>query len=285
MNYRHAFHAGNFADVVKHIILTLTIESLKKKPKAFRVIDTHAGCGLYNLMSDEASRTLEWQSGIGRLVAARDNDPSIVWPDSLEPYFSAIEGSNPGPELQFYPGSPVLAALLLRESDKLIVNELHPEDVIALRTNLASYRNAKVMFLDAWTFLKSALPPPERRGVVLIDPPFEQSGEIERMVQGLVAASKRFATGVYLLWYPIKNRSEVARLKKSLRDTSLRRLLAVEVFVAPHEADSALVGTGLILHNPPFGLQEELSNLLPFLMKFLSDHSQAEFDIQEIAAE
>ena len=285
MNYRHAFHAGNFADVMKHIILVLTIEHLKKKSKPFRVIDTHAGCGLYDLRNDEAQRTLEWQDGIGRLVAARDKEAWIAQFDALNSYLGILDTLNSDGDIQFYPGSPLIAEKLLRDSDRMIANELHPEDVEILRNNFARNKKVKVMNLDGWTFLKSVLPPPERRGLVLVDPPFEQPGEFERMVQGLMAAVKRFATGIYLFWYPLKHLKEVARFKNNLRDSNIKRLLAVEVWVAPHDPGSGLTGTGMVIHNAPFGLQEELSNLLPNLTKLLSTHADAHFEIDVIAGE
>ena len=284
MNYRHAFHAGNFADVMKHIILVLAIEHLRKKSKPFRVIDTHAGCGLYDLRNGEAQRTLEWRNGIGRLVAVREQETWIAQFSALNSYLGILDILNTE-ELQFYPGSPLIAEKLLRDSDRLIANELHPEDVGILRNNFARNQKVKVMNLDGWTFLKSVLPPPERRGLILIDPPFEQPGEFERMVQGLMAAVKRFATGIYLLWYPLKHLNDVARFKDSLRGSNLKRLLAVEVWVAPHDPSSGLTGTGMVIHNAPFGLQEELSNLLPYLTKLLSIHVDARFEIDVIASE
>ncbi len=285
MNYRHGFHAGNFADVVKHIVLTLTIEYLKKKSKPFRYIDTHAGCGLYDLHGDQATRTQEWENGIGRLLVANPSNKELAQFDVFSSYLKIIADVNGDTDLQFYPGSPLIARALLRENDRLIVNELHPEDCQILRTNFARSKASKVMELDAWTFLRSALPPPERRGVILIDPPFEQPGEFERMVQGLTAATKRFATGIYLLWYPIKHPREVARFKQSLLESGLKRLLAVEVFVAPFEDGAALTGTGLLIHNPPYGIREELAKLLPQLVKTLSDDPGASYDIEVLADE
>ncbi len=285
MNYRHAFHAGNFADVIKHVILTLTIAYLKKKPKPFRVIDTHAGCGLYDLLGDQAVRTNEWQDGIGRLLNDARTDGAESQPPILQTYLDVIRQFNDTDEPRFYPGSPMIARHLLRSGDRLIVNELHPEDVEILRANVPRRRNTKVMSLDAWSFLKSALPPPERRGVILIDPPFEQPGEFERMVLGLTAATKRFATGIYLLWYPLKHPQEVERFKQKLRESGLRRLLAVEVFVAPYQKDVGLTGTGLLIHNPPFELHKDLANVLPYLTNLLATHPQAKFEIDVLAGE
>ncbi|MEM7749704.1 MAG: 23S rRNA (adenine(2030)-N(6))-methyltransferase RlmJ, partial [Pseudomonadota bacterium] len=253
MNYRHGFHAGNFADVIKHIVLALIIEYLKKKSKPFRYIDTHAGCGLYDLHGDQATRTQEWENGIGKLVTAKQLDTEDAQFDVVRSYLSIIADLNSGNDLQFYPGSPLIARALLREHDRLIVNELHAEDCQLLRSNFGRSKTSKVMNLDAWNFLRSTLPPPERRGVILIDPPFEQPGEFDRIVPGLTAAARRFATGIYLLWYPIKHPREVARFKQSLVESGLKRLMAVEVFVTPFAEGAALTGTGLLVHNPPFG--------------------------------
>ena len=213
MNYRHAYHAGNFADVLKHAVLALVIEHLKLKPAPFRVIDTHAGVGVYDLGAEEAQKTGEWREGIGRIVSA-DLPPDAA--AALAPYLGVVRGLNAQiareGTLTRYPGSPLLARRLMREGDHLVVNELHPEDNIALRKLFGHDPQTKVLELDGWTALKSLLPPKERRGVVLVDPAYEQPGELERLVQGLKEAARRFATGTILLWYPIKDVTAIAQL-------------------------------------------------------------------------
>ncbi len=272
MNYRHAFHAGNFADVVKHATLALVIEHLKLKPAPFRVIDTHAGAGVYDLAGDEAGRTGEWEGGIGRLIG----DGAAPLPDDvaalLEPYLAAVaacKASVPGGHM-LYPGSPWLALARMRDQDRLIANELHPEDAEHLIRTIARDRRAKVLALDGWHVLKATLPPVERRGVVLIDPPFEEAGEFQRLAQGLKAAAQRFATGVFVLWFPIKDVATVAPFQRALRGLGLAKLLWIELQTSTPGTDAKLAATGLVILNPPFRLDSQLQRLLPFLAERLA---------------
>ncbi len=285
MNYRHSFHAGNFADVLKHFVLTRVIAHLKRKPTPFRVIDTHAGTGLYDLSSTEAEKTGEWRAGIGRLLAAElPEDVATLFRD----YFDVLAAFNPelrgADGLRRYPGSPVIAARLLRDGDTLIANELHPVDFDLLKAALGPQRNAKVMNLDGYTVLKSTLPPKERRGLVLIDPPFEDAGELTRMVTALRNGVKRFATGSFMMWYPIKDPRPVAAFKRELCALRLEKLLAVELFIQAAEDVSRLNGNGLILLNPPYTLAEELERSLPFLVEILGQNNGARFEISNLGA-
>src|SRR6218665_1595395 len=206
MNYRHAFHAGNFADVVKHLILVRILDYLKRKDAAFRVLDTHAGIGLYDLEGDEAGRTGEWVEGIGRVMAGGLSGPAGAL---AAPYLDAVRAQNPDGGLRFYPGSPFTPRPLLREQDRLFALELHPEDAEALRENFAGDIQTRATHLDGWAALGTHLPPREKRGLVLIDPPFEEKGEFSRMVSGLAKAHQRWPGGIYALWYPIKEPAEV----------------------------------------------------------------------------
>ena len=271
MNYRHAFHAGNFADVVKHATLALVIEHLKQKPAAFRVIDTHAGAGIYDLAGDESGRTGEWQGGIGRLIGADAAPLPDDVAEVLKPYLAAVAAcrgcTSEGQSL--YPGSPQLALALMRDADRLIANELHPEDAEQLTRVLARDKRAKVLHLDGWQMLKATLPPIERRGVVLIDPPFEQPGEFQRLAQGLKAAAQRFATGVFILWFPIKDAETVAPFQRALEALGLPKLLWVEFQVATPDTEAKLSATGLAILNPPFRLDAQLETLLQFLVERL----------------
>lgn len=265
MNYRHKYHAGNFADVVKHVALTLAIERLKQKDAPFRVIDTHAGIGMYELDSEAAIKTGEWHGGIGRLIGEGAEPLPAKVARLLKPYLDAVMSSNPSSRLIRYPGSPSLARALLRPQDTLVVNELHEQDAAELRGYFGRDKQTKVMELDGWTALKALLPPKERRGIVLVDPPFEQPGEFRRLAQALVEGTKRFATGVFLLWYPIKDRREVERFKRDLEATGLPRLLAAELMICSDRDREVLSGTGLAILNPPFGMEDQLSELLRFL--------------------
>lgn len=266
MNYRHAYHAGNFADVLKHAVLTLVIEHLKLKPAPFRVIDTHAGIGSYDLSSIEAQKTGEWRDGIGRLLDA-DLPANVV--GILAPYLATVRRENDGKGIVRYPGSPQIARSLLRPNDRLVANELHPEDSLHLSSLFAGDPQTKVLTLDGWDAVKALLPPKERRGVTLIDPPFEQPGEFARLAQALREAHKRFATGTVILWYPIKDERAVQVFEQDVHNAEVSKLLSVVLQVRQPNQTAGLQGTGLVISNPPFTLAGKLEVLLPFLEKTL----------------
>jgi 23S rRNA (adenine2030-N6)-methyltransferase len=266
MNYRHAYHAGNFADVVKHAMLCRVLVHLRDKPAAFRVIDTHAGAGRYDLAGPEAGKTQEWQGGIGRLMRAELAPPVGAL---LAPYLDAVAALNPDGRLAAYPGSPMLVQALLRRQDRLIACELEPKAAAALEHALAGDRRAKAIAIDGWTALAAYVPPKERRGVVLIDPPFEQPDEFARLAQALSAAHRKWPTGTYLLWYPIKNEAEVADFARGLAQRGIAKMLRAEL-ILPASPDTGLRGSGLIAVNPPWTLHEELNVLLPALAEVLS---------------
>lgn len=272
MNYRHIYHAGNFADVFKHAVLALVIEHLKLKDAPFRVIDTHAGIGLYDLASDEAQRTGEWKEGIGRILAASlPADVAAI----LAPYLDVVRNENPAGELVRYPGSPLIARRLMRPDDRLVVNEAHPEDAGRLAALFAKDRAAKVLALDGWTALKAVLPPKERRGLVLIDPPFEAPGEFRRFIDALHDVRRRFATGTVLLWYPIKDERVTNAFLREAAALSIPKLLSAELFVRTPQSAGGLSGNGLLILNPPFTLEERLAILLPYLVATLSQGNGA----------
>lgn len=283
MNYRHAFHAGNFADVLKHAVLTLALKRLTQKAKPLRVIDTHAGIGSYRLDGPEALRTGEWKGGIARLLAAEDEPLPIAIENLLAPYLDAVRAANPDGRLNVYPGSPDLALRLLRPNDRLIASELHPEDVEVLRRTLRGDPRAKVLALDGWQALRALLPPKERRGLILIDPPFEEPGEQGRLLSGLADGLRRFATGTYLLWLPIKDLSQIASLKRDLGQFSRAEMMWAELRIAPVAPDGPLVATALVLVNPPYGLNEDLAVLLPFLATRLAVTPGGGWDLREIS--
>jgi 23S rRNA (adenine2030-N6)-methyltransferase len=265
MNYRHAFHAGNFADVVKHAVLARIITHLKEKPAAFRVIDTHAGAGLYDLSGPEASRTGEWREGIGRLLAA-PLAPGVR--ALLAPYLDAVAALNPGPDLKVYPGSPALAQSLLRDQDRLVACEPEPNAARALATFVHGDARAKAVAIDGYTALNAYVPPKERRGLVLIDPPYEQPDEFERLAQALAAAHRKWPTGIYGLWYPIKHLRETAAFARRIAASGIARVLRAELTLARTDGER-LGGSGLIVVNPPWRLEEELCVLMPALAKAL----------------
>ena len=267
MNYRHHFHAGNFADVVKHVVLTLILERLGRKPAPFFVLDTHAGVGCYDLTSAAALRTREAESGIGKLLTAwSDGTPA---PAALNSYRAAVTAINPKPAaetgLRWYPGSPRITRTLMRPNDRLVLVEAHPDDAVALKREFAGDAQVAVHHQDGYGALKAHLPPRERRGLVLIDPPYETPDEAERLVAGLVAGYRRWPTGCYALWYPIKEQAWVWRLHESLAAAGIPRILVSELTLYPKDEWRRLIGCGMIIVNAPWQLDTDLSELLPWL--------------------
>ncbi|GGA36816.1 23S rRNA (adenine(2030)-N(6))-methyltransferase RlmJ [Pelagibacterium lentulum] len=282
MNYRHAFHAGNFADVVKHITLTRILAHLLRKEAAFRVVDTHAGVGLYDLWGDEAERTGEWREGIARLF---NTPPPEAVAELFVPYLDAVRAQNPDGQLRYYPGSPFVTRHMLRKQDRLMALELHPSDAQALKENFAGDIQTRVTELDGWAALGTHLPPKERRGLVLVDPPFEQKGEFQRMVQSLEKVHKRWPTGIYAYWYPIKDPRDVSAYGAALKATGIKKILRLELTIRAASTPPRLHGSGMIIINPPFMLEAEMQAILPFLAKRLSDENRGRFSIQWIAGE
>ncbi len=282
MNYRHAYHAGGFADVVKHAVLARIVDYLKEKEKAFRVIDTHAGAGLYDLASEEAQKTGEWQSGIGRVLDAKFQPEAAVL---LAPYLDAVRACNPHGALASYPGSPLIVRHLLRKQDRLSAIELHPQDAHVLKTRFAGDYQTRVIELDGWLSLGAHLPPKEKRGLVLVDPPFEKDGEFDRIVDGMAKAHRRWPGGIYALWYPIKDRAGVNRFRADLADTGIPKILDIRFDIRLPSPDPRLDGTGLVVVNPPFRLEGELRRLLPSLHKLLAENPRAKWAADWISGE
>jgi 23S rRNA (adenine2030-N6)-methyltransferase len=270
MNYRHAFHAGNFADVVKHAVLVRILMHLHAKPAPFRVIDTHAGAGRYDLRGPEASRSPEWHDGIGRLMSAPLADAPRAL---LAPYLDAVAGLNDGPRLTAYPGSPALAQAFLRAQDRLVACEREPNAAAALKRNLAGDRRSKAVAIDGWTALNAYVPPKERRGLVLIDPAFEEAADFSRLADGLAAAHHKWASGTYLAWYPIKEHKPAETLGRRLRRSGIPKILRAEFSVATPHDGASLRACGLIALNPPWTLERELQIVLPELAKVLARNS------------
>jgi 23S rRNA (adenine2030-N6)-methyltransferase len=267
MNYRHAYHAGNFADVVKHAVFARVLVHLREKPAAFRVIDTHAGAGSYDLTGLEAGKTGEWRDGIQRvLTASLAPEPRAL----IAPYLDAVTAMNPDGRLTTYPGSPALAQALMRPQDRLVACELEPGAAAALARQLRGDARSKAVPLDGWTALTAFVPPKERRGLVLVDPPFEQPDEFSRLASGLEAAHRKWTTGTFLLWYPIKDAAEVAAFARKLARLNIAKTLRAELTISNAPEATGLRGTGLIAVNPPWKLHDELKTLLPALSAVLT---------------
>ncbi|WP_336294139.1 23S rRNA (adenine(2030)-N(6))-methyltransferase RlmJ [Bartonella sp. CB169] len=273
MNYRHIYHAGNFADVFKHIVVTRIVEYLKRKEKAFRVIDTHAGIGIYDLSSLEAHKTGEWREGIQKLfLASIPEDLKAL----LFPWYDIIGALNKGKkEIVLYPGSPVLIRKLLRKQDRLTAIELHSEDYNTLSKNFAGDYQTKVLHLDGWLSLNAHLPPKEKRGFILVDPPFEKPGEFSRLIEGLMKAYRRFPGGIYALWYPVKHNKEIKNFLHALYQTRISKILQLEMRIQENSVPSKMIGCGMTLINPPYLLEEEMKKLSPFLIRHLGKDKNA----------
>jgi 23S rRNA (adenine2030-N6)-methyltransferase len=282
MNYRHAFHAGNFADVLKHAVLCRVLVHLRNKPAAFCVIDTHAGGGWYDLSGPEASRSGEWRAGIARLRAARLTGEAAAL---VAPYLDTVTALNPGGALMRYPGSAVLSQAWLRPQDRLLACEIEPGAAAALAQALSGDARCKMLPLDGWTALRAQVPPKERRGLVMVDPPFEQPDEFARLQDGLAAAHRRWATGTFILWYPIKDRRGPDALARGLRRLGIARLLRSELMLDGTAAPERLNRCGLIIVNPPWTLERELSVLLPVLAENLSGGPPGRFRLDWLARE
>jgi 23S rRNA (adenine2030-N6)-methyltransferase len=258
LNYRHGFHAGNAADVFKHVVLTWLLSALTAKDKPLLYFETHAGAGRYDLTHYDPDGKGEWHEGIARLWTERDA------PETIAAYLDIVRAGNRG-ALRHYPGSPLIAHTLLRPGDRMVLCETVREEAEALYRGLPSDRRAEVHGEDGYRILKAQLPPPERRALVLIDPPYESPGEFERAVSALREMHARFPTGVYALWYPIKQPAPVRRLHEALIGSGIRRILAVELAVWPEDTAWRLNGSGLILVNPPWPAAEALPPLLEWL--------------------
>jgi 23S rRNA (adenine2030-N6)-methyltransferase len=277
MNYRHAYHAGNFADVVKHAVLALLIRHLRGKEKPFRIIDTHAGIGLYDLAGPLAAKTGEWRNGIGRLLDAELRPAAMPrsLAGALSPYLDAVRASNPEGRLRFYPGSPLIARTMLRPIDRLTAVELQRDDYRLLAERFAGDIQVRTIELDGWLAAGSFVPPKERRGLVLIDPPYEEPDEFKTLVASLDKAWKRWPTGLYALWYPVKDIGAVKNLHRRLFELGIPKLLAAELWIRERATPDRFNGTGLVLCNPPWQIDATIETLLTGLVPILGEDGGA----------
>lgn len=264
LSYRHSFHAGNHADVLKHLVLCRIFSYLVRKDKPLCYVDTHAGAGGYALQSPQALKNREYETGIGRLWQRQD------LPAPLSGYVDLVRRFNPDGELSQYPGSPWLARQLLRPDDRLFLHELHPADCAALREQSAADRRVKVACTDGYQGCVALLPPRERRGLVLMDPPFELKTDYRQVVETLQQAHRRFATGIYALWYPVVERARVEQLERALRATGIPAVDRYELAIAPDRRGHGMTASGLLVVNPPWTLRQELETCLPWLVRELA---------------
>jgi 23S rRNA (adenine2030-N6)-methyltransferase len=266
MNYRHSFHAGNHADVLKHVVLLALVEALKRKDAPFFALDTHAGRGRYLLQGEQAEKTGEARSGVVRLLVLGQL-PGIV-----QRYLKRVQADNPVGALVAYPGSPLLVAQAMRAQDRLAACELQPEEARALEQLFRGDARVQAQARDGYAAVKALLPPKEKRGFVLIDPPYEaQEEEHPRILAALADGLLRWPTGCYAVWYPIKERRTLAAFMRKLADLPCKSILRAELLVRPDDSPLRLNGSGMVVLNPPWKLDQELASALPVLARLLAD--------------
>ncbi len=276
MNYRHSYHAGNFADILKHVTLTALVMALQNKDKPFCYIDTHAGTGVYDLSCEQAKKTNEYTGGIEKVIQA-EQPPAIIkrYLDCVHQINNRLTGTKFS-SLRYYPGSPLIARQLLRPHDRVVACELHPQEYQLLKNTFAGDKQVAVHHLDGFLGLKAFLPPAERRGLILIDPPYESPDEYNRIVHSLPSALKRFENGIYAIWYPIKEKKDTEHFYKTLQKNICLPILIAELTIYP-DLPQHLNGCGLAIINPPFQFDHTLKELLPWLWKALTINDQGGF--------
>ncbi len=277
LSYRHSFHAGNFADVLKHVVLIEILEHLTKKDSAFDYIDTHAGAGLYNLHAEHAAKLGEYKKGIGKLS-------ETDWPE-LARYFKIISEHNKLGGLTFYPGSPLIATHFLRRQDRAWLFELHPKDFYLLDKNMAANRHIRISNDDGFKSALALLPPASRRGLVFIDPPYEVKTDYAQVPETVIKAYKKFATGIYAIWYPVVDRQYIEQLEKKLVKSGIKNIQRFELGIAGDVRGSGMTATGMIVINPPWRLMEKMSLLLPRLVAALGNSNDAFFKSDILVSE
>jgi 23S rRNA (adenine2030-N6)-methyltransferase len=282
MNYRHAYHAGNIGDVLKHAVLARLIVYMQRKDKPFRILDTHAGIGQYDLTATETQKTGEWQQGIGKVMSAELPADAA---ELLAPWLDVVRAQNPDGSLTSYPGSPALARSLMRRMDRLTLTELHPEDFRTLSELFAGDHQVKTIHLDGWLALGSFLPPKEKRGLAVIDPAFEVTDEFDRLARGVCTAWKRWPSGTYAIWYPLKDRKGLKRFHLALEESGVRDVLVLELNVGQSGPDTAMLGSGMTIINPPFTLAGEMRTVLPVLTEILCQGPGAGWIVDQLIEE
>jgi 23S rRNA (adenine2030-N6)-methyltransferase len=262
--YRHLFHAGNFADVFKHALLTRLLIALNAKDKPYCFLDTHAGIGRYDLTHHWTQKAREYENGIGRLWGRSDI------PAALAPYMDAVKAENTGRKLRFYPGSPLIARRFVRRIDRIVLTELNRTDFAELKQLFARDRQVAVHLLDGYQGLKAFLPPRERRGLVLIDSSFDRAREFDRITRAIKEAHARWATGVYAVWYPLMAPAAMRSFERSMESSGIRKILRLEIEIAARESNATIPGCGMLIVNPPWHFEDEARSMLRWLWSALS---------------
>jgi 23S rRNA (adenine2030-N6)-methyltransferase len=279
LSYRHAFHAGNFADVLKHSVLTLVLDYMTRKDKGFYYIDSHSGAGIYQLSDEYAQKTGEYKNGIAKLI---ENDDL---PEALQPYIDLVKNLNKETEeLTLYPGSPGIARQFTRRQDSVHLFELHPTDIEHLKAYSQRWNKSHVKQSDGYQGVLGLVPPPNRRGVVLIDPPYELKEDYLKAVRTVVNAYKKFATGTYILWYPVVKRELVEQMQNAFTKSEVRNLTQVEYCQDADTEEYGMTGTGLFIVNPPWQLTSQLDEVLPYLKTKLG-HTESQYSVKQLISE
>ena len=284
LSYRHAFHVGNFADVFKHIVLIHVLDALKKKDKPFFVLDCHAGKGKYDLRNARTKLKEEWRQGVALLWEQKK------FPHGVQPYMDILHALNPkatrtGGMLIHYPGSPEILHRLLRPGDRLLLTELQDEELASLQKQYSENRKIQIRKQDAYQALNASVPPPEKRGLVIIDPSFERKTERQDIVTVLKKAWKKWPTGVYMIWHPLQGRSQTEQFYRQMRDSGITRILKAELSILPDDVDKRLNGSGVLLINPPWPMEESLREILPWLHNVLSPDGRGGWQVDWLVSE
>jgi len=277
--YRHLFHAGNFADVFKHVAVVQLATLIGRKGKPFLYLDTHAGAGRYDLAHGWAQKNKEYEDGIGRIFDRSD------CPESVQPYLDAVHAYNPDGQLRFYPGSPLLVHRILRIGDRMALTELNRDDCARLQKHFSGNRRVQVRNMDGYQALKAFLPPRERRGLILVDSAFDQANEYSRILEALTAAHKRFATGVFALWYPLMESVAVSEFEQSVVNCGIRKVLKIELSIHPGNWQESLRGSAMLLVNPPYGFDMVAAPMLHWLWKALSPEGNGRYRVKWMVKE
>ncbi|MFT2111507.1 23S rRNA (adenine(2030)-N(6))-methyltransferase RlmJ [Marinomonas sp. 2405UD68-3] len=279
LSYRHIYHAGNHADILKHIIVSQICQHFTKKEAPFFYLDTHAGIGEYPLASIQAQKNKEFESGIAKLIAAKK------LPEPIEEFVNIVQSMNAQNELLTYPGSPKVVAHYQRQKDKMHLCELHPNDFPILAGHFPNKRKANVQKGDGFAAVKAMLPPPQKRGFVLMDPPYEVKKDYQAVVSALLDGYKRFPTGTYAIWYPVLSRRQADSLINSIKSKGIRNTLLIELLIRDADADQGMNGSGMIITNPPWTLETKAKQYLPTLASILGENSNAAFQVRWITPE
>ena len=279
LSYRHSYHAGNFADVLKHTVLTSILDYLLQKDKPFCYLDTHSGCGAYQLDSEQSLKTGEFNNGIAPLWNAQS------LPAPVERYLNQVKAFNGKDNLVSYPGSPMICNQLRRDTDRMFLFELHPNEFTNMRGNFSGDRAIKMANKDGLEGLIANMPPKERRGVVLIDPSYEIKTEYDEVVDTLIAAHRRFATGTYALWYPVVKRQLISKMERALKASGIKNIQLFELAIEADKEERGMTSSGMIVINPPWTLQKEMQHTLPFLAEKLGIDGEGFYRIETLVAE